>query len=54
MFLTGRLRQNAEPVDFLDSVIGDGNAADGYAIAVQENVSAGIRKRFQDAVRSLG
>jgi len=46
--------QDGEPVDFLDAVIGDGNAADGSAIAVKKNVAAGILVRAEDAVGSVG
>ena len=34
--------QNGEPIDFFDAVVRDGNAADGRAVAVKEDVAAGI------------
>jgi len=46
--------QDGEPVDFLDAIVGDGNAADGSAIAVKKNVAAGILMGAEDAVGSVG
>jgi len=36
-----------------DAFIGNGNAADGHAIAMQENVAAGILPESQDTIRGV-
>jgi hypothetical protein len=48
------VNQNGEPVDFLDAIVSDGNAADRSAVAVKEDVSAGILMRPENAVGSIG
>src|SRR5580692_7555351 len=39
-----------QPIDLLDPFVGYGNAADGHAIPMQENISAGIGVRSEDPV----
>ena len=34
--------ENGKPIDFLDAVVGDGDATDGSAISVKENVATQI------------
>src|SRR5262249_25341893 len=53
VLLSCRMGQHSEPIDFLDSVIGNGNAADRGAVTVQEDVATCVRQRFQDAVRRV-
>jgi len=48
------LDQDGEPVNFLDEIVGDGNAADGSSIAVKKNVSAEMRTVAEDTVSGVG
>jgi hypothetical protein len=44
---------DGQPVDFFDPFIGDGNASNGHAISMKENVSPGIRMRAENSVRAI-
>ena len=44
---------DSEPVDLFDPFIGDGNASNGHAISMKENISPGIRVRAEDSVRAI-
>ena len=54
MLLALAMEQNCEPINFLDSIVGDGNTADRGAIPVKEDVSAGILMRTKNAVGCVG
>src|SRR5262249_14560046 len=45
--------QHCEPVDFLDSPVGNRDTADRNAVSVQENIAARILLQAQDAVSSV-
>src|SRR5580704_13655624 len=51
--LARRMSLHRQPVDLFNPLVGNGNAADGHAIPVQENISAGIRVRAEDSVRAI-
>ena len=50
MLLSLSARQYRQPVNFFDSAIRDGNAANRDTVAVQEDVATQILFRSQDAV----
>ena len=50
MHLARVSRQHREPVDLLDSLVGNGNAADRDTVPVQKNVAARILLGAEDAV----
>lgn len=46
--------QDGEPIDFFDTVVGDGNAADGSTVAVKKDVATRILMGAKDTVGGVG
>src|SRR5258708_5174928 len=54
MCLPGGARKHREPVDLLDPVVGNRQAANRYAVSMQKNVASRIGPRAKNAVGFIG
>src|SRR5580658_8516133 len=51
--LARRMNLHGQPVDLFNPFVRNGNAADGHAIPMQENISARIRVRSENPVGAI-